>query len=76
MVLGKGFADASHNLKGVVIGTAGAANLLGKGEGVIAINNRKTKPTENHPSGGQLYVEGGALFWRGSSGSVTEIAKA
>lgn len=43
--------------------------------GVIYIPNG-TAPTANLASGGKLYVEGGALKYRGSSGTVTTIAVA
>ena len=46
------------------------------GQGVIAIANASVAPTVD-PAGGEiLYVEGGALKYRGSSGTVTEIAPA
>lgn len=49
---------------------------LGSGSGVITIKNATTAPTTNPTSGGILYVEGGALKFRGSSGTVTTIAPA
>ncbi len=77
VVLGRGFAEVSNSNQGVIIGSPPTdTKLLGAGEGVIAINSCKAKPTENHPSGGQLYVEAGKLFFRGSAGKVTEIAGA
>lgn len=61
----------------------GARNLalfgttsVGGGSGVIAIANRFTAPTSNPTGGGILYVESGALKYRGSSGTVTTIANA
>ena len=45
------------------------------GHNVIAINNG-TAPTANLTTAGQLYVELGALKYRGSSGTVTTIASA
>ena len=45
------------------------------GHNVIAINNG-TAPTANLTTAGQLYVESGALKYRGSSGTVTTIASA
>lgn len=41
----------------------------------ITIHNG-TAPTTNIATGGQLYVEGGALKFRGSSGTITTIAPA
>ncbi|MDT8915746.1 hypothetical protein [Amycolatopsis sp. PS_44_ISF1] len=49
---------------------------LGGGVGVIAIANATTAPTSNPTGGGVLYVEAGALKYRGSSGTVTTIAPA
>jgi hypothetical protein len=50
--------------------------LFGNGVGVIYIANRSTAPTVNPTGGGLLYVESGALKYRGSSGTVTTIANA
>lgn len=47
----------------------------GSGVGVIAIATATTLPSTN-PSGGVLYVDAGALKYRGSSGTVTTIAAA
>jgi hypothetical protein len=44
--------------------------------GVIGIGNAVTVPTGNPTGGGVLYVEAGALKYRGSSGTVTTIANA
>lgn len=44
--------------------------------GVIGILNAATVPTGNPTGGGVLYVEAGALKYRGSSGTVTTIANA
>lgn len=49
---------------------------LGGGVGVLAMANAATSPTTNPTSGGVLYVESGALKYRGSSGTVTTIAAA
>jgi hypothetical protein len=48
----------------------------GGGAGVIGMRNRVTAPTTNPSLGGILYVESGALKYRGSSGTVTTIASA
>jgi hypothetical protein len=48
----------------------------GSGIGVIFIANRNTAPTVNPVGGGLLYVEAGALKFRGSAGTVTVIAPA
>lgn len=49
---------------------------LGSGVKVIGIANCTTVPSTNPAAGGVLYVEGGALKYRGSSGTVTTIAVA
>lgn len=48
----------------------------GGGSGVVAIANCDTAPTTNPTGGGILYVEAGALKYRGTSGTVTTIANA
>lgn len=48
----------------------------GGGAGVAFIGNAGTVPASNPTGGGILYVEGGALKYRGSSGTVTTIANA
>jgi hypothetical protein len=52
------------------------SNLFGEGQGVIAIANAVVAPTVNPADGGILYVEDGALRYRGPSGTVTTIAPA
>jgi len=49
---------------------------FGSGQGVIAIANASAAPTGNPAGGGILYVEDGALKYRGSEGTVTVIAPA
>lgn len=49
---------------------------FGAGRGVIAIANASVRPSVNPAGGGILYVENGALKYRGSNGTVTEIAPA
>jgi hypothetical protein len=49
---------------------------FGGGVRVIGIINATTVPTSNPTGGGVLYVESGALKYRGSSGTVTTIANA
>jgi hypothetical protein len=50
--------------------------VYGGGAGVIGITNATTVPTSNPTGGGVLYVEAGALKFRGSSGTITTIANA
>lgn len=49
---------------------------FGKGEGVIAIANAAVAPSVNPAGGGILYVQDGALKYRGANGTVTVIAPA
>lgn len=49
---------------------------FGAGTGVVFLANRSAAPSSNPSGGGVLYAEGGALKWRGSSGTVTTIAAA
>jgi hypothetical protein len=67
-------AIAVHNGRGITIGTGNT--IQGGGAGVIGIANAGTVPTSNPSGGGILYVEAGALKFRGSSGTITTIANA
>ena len=49
---------------------------FGAGRGVIAIANASIIPSVNPAGGGILFIEEGALKYRGSNGTVTEIAPA
>ena len=49
---------------------------FGSGVGVFGLHNAVTVPTTNPSLGGIIYVEAGALKYRGSSGTVTTIATA
>jgi len=49
---------------------------FGGGQAVIFIGNATTVPTTNPTAGGILFVDSGALKYRGSSGTVTTIAAA
>ncbi len=46
------------------------------GAKVLYIANASTVPSSNPSGGGVIYVEGGALKYRGSSGTVTTLASA
>ena len=52
------------------------ASQFGGGKGVMAIANASAAPSVNPAGGGILYVEDGALKYRGSKGTVTVIATA
>jgi hypothetical protein len=54
----------------------GPGASLGGGARVVALLNATTVPTTNPTGGGVLYVTGGALTYRGSSGTVTTLAPA
>lgn len=58
----------------IQVGTTSAG--LGGGSGVISVKNAATLPTSNPTAGGILYVDSGALKYRGSSGTITTIAPA
>jgi len=62
---------ANRNVQ-LASGTAAQAD----GRGVVGITNATVVPTSNPTGGGILYAEGGALKWRGSSGTITTIAAA
>ncbi len=49
---------------------------FGSGAAVIGIANATTVPTTNPTGGGVLYVEAGALKYRGSSGTITTLGVA
>jgi len=49
---------------------------FGEGQGAIVIANASVAPTANVAAAGILYVEDGALKYRGSNGTVTLIAPA
>jgi hypothetical protein len=49
---------------------------FGGGQAVVFIGDATTVPTTNPTAGGILYVDSGALKYRGSSGTVTTIAAA
>jgi hypothetical protein len=55
---------------------ASATLSVGGGAGVIGIANATTVPTSNPTGGGILYVEAGALKYRGSSGTITTLGAA
>jgi hypothetical protein len=51
-------------------------NSFGTGVGVVGIANAGTVPSTNPTGGGVLYVESGALKYRGSSGTITTLGAA
>lgn len=59
---------------GMFLGTTNPG--FGSGSRVFALQNALAAPSTDPSGGGILYSEGGALKWRGSSGTVTTIAAA
>jgi hypothetical protein len=57
------------SLSGIMVGATG-------GRGVMRMHNALANPSANPTGGGILYVDAGALKYRGSSGTVTTIANA
>ncbi len=49
---------------------------FGSGKGVVFLPNAVTVPSGNPSGGGILYVEAGALKYKGSSGTVTTLGNA
>lgn len=72
--------DSSDNILQQVLSngniTHGGAGSYGGGVKVQFIPNATTEPTSNPTGGGIFYVFGGALKYRGSSGTVTTIGPA
>lgn len=58
------------------VGLFAASGSFGGGGGVLSIANAGTIPTSNPTGGGILYVEAGALKYRGSSGTITTLGAA
>lgn len=69
------FANSGDINSGVTI-RIGSGAPTGGGYPVLGIKNATVAPNTNPSNGGVLYVEGGALKYRGSSGTVTTIANA
>lgn len=69
-------AGGSGAVPNVLIGRPADTPSFGSGLGVVEIHNRSVVPTTNPTNGGLLYVESGALMYRGSSGTVTTVAPA
>lgn len=69
------FMDEVGNMV-ISYGLAPISVDFGGGEGVVYIGNVAVAPTSNPNGGGLLYVQDGALKYRGTSGTVTTIAPA
>jgi hypothetical protein len=80
---GKGFETilvfqrpASGGNIGFGFTTANQFGTFGGGKGAIVIADSSAAPTQSVANAGILYVEGGALMFRGSNGTLTVIAPA
>ena len=84
---GRNAADSSFETLVVFVREGAGGNIgfrtkdqpgggFGGGKGVIAIKNASVAPPGTPANGGILFVEGGALKYKGSSGTVTTIAPA
>ena len=71
-----GNSAAPHAVRGSNVQMGNVTGSYGGGLGVYFFGNGTTAPTTNPTGGGILYVTGGALLWRGSSGAITTIAPA
>jgi len=69
-------ADVNATFKNINNLGINTSSQFGGGNGVIGIANSTTAPTLNPSGGGVLYVESGALKFKGSSGTITTIANA
>ena len=69
------FTDATGSTENIALLSSGAPNWQSMDRGIF-IGDTSSAPTGNPSSGGFLYVESGALKYRGSSGTVTTIAPA
>lgn len=74
-------ANASNPVETFRLSPGGQVGIGGSSYGsgvgaVVFVANAAVAPTTNPTGGGVLYVEGGALKYRGSSGTVTTIANA
>ena len=69
------FLDATATTENIAMLAAAAPNWQSMDRGLF-IGDASAVPTGNPSSGGFLYSESGVLKWRGSSGTVTEIAPA
>jgi hypothetical protein len=71
------YSGGTEQLRLTTTGNYGfGGTSFGSGVVVMFIANRTTAPTTNPVGGGILYVEAGALKYRGSGGTVTTIAAA
>lgn len=70
-----GHASHDTTITGTNVGLLGNASV-GGGSKVVFVANATSVPTSNPTGGGILYVEAGALKYRGSGGTVTTLGPA
>lgn len=68
--------QTSGDARYLIIDQATGYPTVGGGITVLAIPNAAVVPATDPTGGGVLYIQGGALKYRGSSGTVTTIANA
>lgn len=67
------FVNSTDTFRGLVVGSSSSSAIGTSGVNVVSI--AEGTPPSSSPAGfGQLYIEGGALKYRGTSGTVTTIA--
>ena len=66
----------TNGRKYVALGGSPLSTDIPTGDVVVWIANATTTPTSNPVNGGVLYVESGALKYRGTSGTVSTVAPA
>lgn len=74
---GEGVVGGTYRGGDVVLrgGRTGAAVTGGvRVESAVGVHIEDGAPSADPPSGGYLYSSGGALYWRGSAGTVTQLA--
>ena len=69
------YTDASSTTENIAFLSPSAPNWQSMDRGIF-IGDVTTIPTGNPSAGGFMYVESGALKFRGSSGTITTIASA
>jgi hypothetical protein len=70
--------DATNNFAALLNGSVviGGTPSMGGGVGVVFLANAGVNPSSNPTGGGVIYVDAGALKYRGSSGTVTTLGPA
>lgn len=67
------FEKSSSFRRGIYLGYGLMPQLGGGSGGIVGMHNVDVPPTLNTDNGGVLYVEGGALKYRGSNGTITVL---